>query len=410
MTTWIAGGRVWDSAREWFWPADIAIEGDQILRIVPAELTEGPQGARPSGSEPAARIDATGLHLLPGLIDCHVHLTMRGVDPDPAANAARSDDEIRAYASAAAERTVLGGTTTVRDVGGWNYVEMAVRQDVEEMRFPGPTLVLAGRLLSMPTPAARYYPGMYEIASGLAEVRAAAERQLERGADLIKVMATGAMLSPEEEDAREAHFSAPEIGAVAEAAAQKGKPVAAHAHAVEGIRNAVTAGVASIEHGTYADDEVLARMASEGIFLVPTIAASASMMRDERVMAEMPEHLRARLVESDRTHIEMISRASRAGVPIAMGTDAGTPGNHHGDNARECVYMVEEAGLTPLDAIRAATVNAAHLVQRWPDLGSLEPGKLADVIGCVGNPLDDITELSRIAFVMKKGRVLRDRS
>jgi imidazolonepropionase-like amidohydrolase len=286
---------------------------------------------------------------------------------------------------------------------------MAVRRDIEEGNTIGPTLVVAGRLLSIPTPAVRYYPGMYEVARGRREVRRATRSQLERGADVIKVMATGAMLSPDEEDAAEVQLSREEIRAAVEAAEEEGKPVAAHAHALEGIRNAVNAGVASIEHGTFADDEVLARMAAEGVFLVPTIAASASMMKDERIMSEMPPHLRARLVESHRTHVEMINRAWTAGVPIAMGTDAGTPGNHHGDNADECVYMVEEAGMTPSEAIRAATVNAAQLLRRDSDVGTLEEGKVADIIGCADDPLQDIAQLTRLTLVMKRGNILKNR-
>jgi imidazolonepropionase-like amidohydrolase len=401
----IVGAEVYESEAGKFSPANLVIRGERIARLVPREAAH----SRPRDDRSDAVIDATGLYLLPGLIDCHVHLTTRGEDADPAANAGRSDVEIRSYAAAAAERTVMGGITTVRDVGGWNYVEVEVRNEVEAGRSLGPTLVLAGRLLSMPTPAVRYYPGMYEVARGEAEMQAAARRQLDRGADHIKVMATGAMLSPEEEDAAEVQFTRDEIRAAVETAEDTGRPVAAHAHALEGIRNAVDAGVASIEHGTYADDEVLVRMADDGVFLVPTIAASASMMRDERVMNEIPPHLRIRLVESHRIHVEMVNNAWRAGVPIAMGTDAGTPGNHHGDNADECVYMVEEAGMTPAEAIRAATINGAHLIRRSSDMGSLEPGKFADVIGCSSNPLQDITALRDIAFVMRQGNVIENR-
>ena len=406
MTTSILGGQVWDSTHESFRSASLEVEAERILRTV--ELHASP-GGEPSPSNATSTIDATGLYLLPGLIDCHVHLTTRGEDADPAANAGRTDEEIRSYAASAAERTVLGGITTVRDVGGWNYVEMAVRRDIEVNRLAGPALMLAGRLLSIPTPAVRYYPGMYEVARGETEVRDAARSQLELGADVIKVMATGAMLSPEEEDAAEVQLTRDEIRAAVETAADIGKPVAAHAHALEGIRNAVDAGVASIEHGTYADDEVLARMAADGVFLVPTIAASASMMRDERVTNEIPPHLRIRLVESHRLHVEMVNNAWRAGVPIAMGTDAGTPGNHHGENADECVYMVEEASMTPAEAIRAATANGAQLLRRESDLGSLEPGKYADVIGCSRNPIQDISALRDIAFVMREGNVIENR-
>ncbi len=406
MTTWILGGEVWDSKHESFRPANLEVDGERILRIVERHASPG---GEPSPSSDAATIDAGGLYLLPGLIDCHVHLTTRGEDPDPAANAGRTDEEIRSYAESAAERTVLGGITTVRDVGGWNYMEMAVRREIEENRWIGPSLALAGRLLSVPTPAARYYPGMYEVVRGASEVRNAARSQLDRGADVIKVMATGAMLSPEEEDAAEVQFTREEIRAAVQAAADAGRPVAAHAHALEGIRNAVEAGVASIEHGTYADEEVLAQMATKGVFLVPTIAASASMMKDQEIMSEMPSHLRTRLVESHRTHVEMVNNAWRTGVPIAMGTDAGTPGNRHGANANECVYMVAEAGMTPADAIRAATVNGAQLLRRESDLGSLAPGKFADMIGCRGNPLLDITALRDVMFVMRRGNIIKNR-
>ena len=412
MATWITGGAVWDSAEQSFLPADIKVSRGRIVRVAARGGASSGGHRTSNGPHRAAEtevVDATGLHLLPGLIDCHVHLTMRGEDADPAANAGRSDDEIRMYTASAAERTVMGGTTAVRDLGGWNYVEMDVRRDIDANQSFGPSLVLAGRLVSMPTPAVRYYPGMYEVASGEDQCGRAARQQLERGADVIKVMATGAMLSPEEEDAGETQFSENEIRAVVDAAASERKPVAAHAHALEGIRSAVRAGVSSIEHGTYADDDVLSLMASRGVFLVPTIAASASMMRDERIMSEMPAHLRARLVESHRTHVEMVNRAWRAGVPIAMGTDAGTPGNHHGDNAVECVYMVEEAEMTPAATIRAATHGAARLLGRSSDMGAIEPGKYADIIGCHADPLVDVTELTRLTFVMRRGTILQNR-
>jgi imidazolonepropionase-like amidohydrolase len=195
--------------------------------------------------------------------------------------------------------------------------------------------------------------------------------------------------------------------AVEEAAAQ-GKPVAAHAHAAAGIRHAVQAGVASIEHGTFADGAALELMASRGTFLVPTLCATSSMLRDVAVREAMPEHLRARLSESQTVHQDAVRRAVLAGVPVAMGTDAGTPGNHHGANADEVVAMVEEAGLTPRQSIYAATAGAARLLRRQNDMGSLEPGTFADVIGLPADPLEDIAAITRVVFVMKGGWVVRD--
>jgi imidazolonepropionase-like amidohydrolase len=393
----LAGGVVHDVHTGGSTPGTLIIDGDRIADVVPPDVP-------PRLGD--TTVDVSGLHLLPGLIDCHVHLIMRGEDPDPSANASRSDEAIRAYAAEAAERTLLGGTTTVRDVGGWNHLEMALRREIEEGRRPGPRLFLAGRLLSMPTPAVEYYPGMYEVAAGAPDVRSAARRQLERGADVIKVMATGAMLSPEDEDTN-AQFSPEELRAAVEAAAEAGKVVAAHAHAREGIENAVLAGVASIEHGTFADDRVLELMAARGTFLVPTLSTTSAGLRDPAVVKAMPEHVRARFAETASTHLAATAGAHGMGVPIAVGTDAGTPGNHHGSNAMECVYLVEEAGLSPGDAIRAATMNAALLLGHEADLGSLRPGKLADVIGVRGDPMADIRTLADVAFVMKGGSLVR---
>lgn len=395
---WLVGGEVYDSREGVFRRSDIGIEGERIATVLPA--------ARPGPGD--AVLEADGLWLLPGLIDCHVHLTMPTELPDPAAAAGRADAAVALYAAKAAERTLLGGVTTARDAGGWNYVEMAVRHAIEEGLYIGPRLFLAGRLLSITTGAVDYYPGMYEVANGPEAVRAAARRQIARGADLIKLMATGAMLSPENEDARAIQYRPEELAAAVAIARDNRKHVAAHAHACAGIANAVEAGVDSIEHGTFADEAVLRRMAERGTFMVPTNCAFTAMIRDDRTMAAMPPHLRRRLCENQETHRLAMRAAHRLGVPIAMGTDAGTPGNHHGANALECVLMVEEVGMSPQESIRCATLNPARLLRREADLGSIEEGKLADIVGCPADPLDDIAALTRMAFVMKGGTVYKD--
>lgn len=389
--TRVAGGLVYHVETGEFERADVTIEHGRVARL-----------GRSTSSEPA--VDASGLFVLPGLIDCHVHLVMRGEDADPSADAGRTDLEIAGYAAAAAERTLMAGITTVRDVGGWNYVEMALRRAIEAGEIRGPRLFLAGRLLSVPTPAVRYYPGMYEVADGVDGARAAVQAQLARGADVIKVMATGAMLSPEEEDAAEPQFTPEELRAIVEAAGTR--PVAAHAHAAAGIKNAVGAGVASIEHGTFADDEALRAMAAGGTFVVPTNAAF-EIPPDGALTASMPAHIRARFEEHERVHAETMRRAHAFGVPVAMGTDAGTPGNHHSDNARECELMVRLMDMTPAESIRAATLDAARLLGAGGDLGSIEIGKWADLVAFEENPLDEITALRRPVLVMKAGEVVR---
>jgi imidazolonepropionase-like amidohydrolase len=394
---WLVGGHVYDSASGSFRRADVGIDGDRITAVR--------QDPRRTGDDDV--LDVSGSYLLPGLIDCHVHLTQPTDAGDPAKAAGRSDAAVALYTAAAAERTVRAGITTVRDVGGWNYVEMDVRGAIRAGALRGPRLFLAGKLLSITTSTADYYPGMYDVADGPDAVRAAARRQLARGADLVKVMATGAMLSSESEDSRAIQFTLDELRAAVEIAHDNHKHVAAHCHARRGIENAVEAGVDSIEHCTFADDTVLLRMAERGTVLVPTICAGELLFRDESVVATMPPHLLERMSAFNDVHAAAVRRAHELGVTIAMGTDAGTPGNHHGMNAHECVFLVEQCGLTPAESIASATVDAARLL-RQPDLGSLHEGALADVIATRGNPLDDITELTRVALVVADGEPLRN--
>lgn len=394
---WLTGGMVLDAAGERFVRSDMGVDAERIAALVPA--------ASPDADDTV--VDLAGCWLMPGLIDCHVHLTQPTDVPDPAAAAARSDAAVALYTAAAAQRTLAAGITTARDVGGWNYVEMAVRDAINAGQIPGPRLFLAGRLLSITTATVGYYPGMYEVADGADAVRRAVRRQLAHGADLIKVMATGAMLSSETEDARAIQFTLDELRTAVEVAHDNFKPVAAHAHACQGIVNAVEAGVDSIEHCTFADDDALLRMVRAGTFVVPTICAGELLFREHRIVEAMPEHLRRRMVEFNETHLATIRRAHQLGVRIAMGTDAGTPGNHHGLNAHECVLMATRCEMSPSESLRAATINAATLIRRQHELGSLEVGKYADVIACASDPLQDLEELTRVIFVMKGGQVQR---
>jgi imidazolonepropionase-like amidohydrolase len=283
---------------------------------------------------------------------------------------------------------------------------MAVRKAIKLGWSIGPRMFLAGRLLSITTGGVQYYPGMYEVANGPDEVRAAARRQLARGADFIKVMATGAMLSPENEDARAIQFTVEELKAAVEIARDNFKHTAAHAHACQGIINAVEAGADSIEHGTFADERALRLMAERKVTMVPTFCAVTSMLADPAISEAMPPHLRKRLIDSRATRQEMVRQAHRLGVPLAMGTDAGTPGNHHGDNADECIAMVEESGMRPAEAIRAATINAAMAFGIADSVGTIAAGMVADVIAVDGDPLTDPLALQRVRFVMRAGQVV----
>lgn len=389
---WLINGQYLDIEAGAFRRGTITVEGNKIVKL-------GASGAPTKGDQV---VDLKGAWILPGLIDCHVHLTLPTDNVD---YTQRTDAEVALYAAKAAERTLLCGITTVRDVGGWNYVEMAVRAAIERGDYIGPRLVLAGRILSITTGGMDLYPGMYEIADGADAVKAAARKQLAHGADLIKVMATGAVLSPESEDPRSIQFTQEELKAAVEIGNDNFKHVAAHAHACRGIANAVAAGCSSIEHGTYADEAVLREMAAKGVFLVPTQCTLDGMLNDKEAMTAMPPHQVDRMIESGKVSAEATRRAYELGVPIAMGTDAGTPGNHHGDNWQELIVMVRDCGLTPIDSIRAATVNAAKLIRRGDRLGQLTEGYLADIVAYARNPLDDIKAVAEVGFVMKDGKV-----
>ncbi len=395
---WLINGQYLDVEAGAFRRGNIAVDGSRIVRLS--------AGGTPTKGDRI--IDLKGAWILPGLIDCHVHLTQPTDSCDYLGHAKRNDAEVALYTAKAAERTLLCGITTVREVGGWNFVEMAVRAAIERGDYPGPRMVVAGRILSITTSGMDLYPGMYEIADGPDAVKAAARKQLAHGADLIKVMATGAVLSPESEDPRSIQYSLEELKAAVEIAEDNFKHVAAHAHACRGIANAVAAGCSSIEHGTYADEAVLRDMAAKGVFLVPTQCTLDAMLNDKAAMASMPPHQVDRMLESGKTSAEAIRRAYELNVPIAMGTDAGTPGNHHGDNWQELIVMVRDCGLTPIDSIRSATVNAAKLIRRDDKLGQLKEGYFADIVAYPRNPLDDIKVVSEIGFVMKDGRVYRN--
>ena len=389
----LANGYVYDVHQGAFSAADLVIEGNRISEIVG-------RGGQGNGRV----IDVDGAHLLPGLIDCHVHLVMASDEGDAQGLLQKSYAEVVLSASAAARRTLLSGVTTVRDCGGWDYLEFGLRTAIRKGMTIGPRLFLAGRILSITTVGRESFPRMYEVADGIDAVMRGARRQIRRGADFVKLMATGSLLSVDGDDPQAVQYTVEELRAAMRVAHDAMKPVAVHAYAVQGIRNAVEAGVDSIEHGSYADEAVLTDMEKAGITLVPTCCNILCQLANPGTES----HVAARLRDARHKHMAAMRRAYELKVPIAMGTDAGTPGNHHGDNAQECVAMVEHVGMQPVDSIRTATLDAAHLLRRADDLGSLEAGKLADIVAVRGNPLEDIGELTRVAFVMKDGEVIRD--
>ncbi len=394
---WVRGGQVFDVHNGTFSAADLRVEDGRIIEC----------GIAPSNT--AEAVDLDGAYLLPGFIDCHVHICVNTRSPNP--NNPWRDalpGTIAIWAAGAARRMLHCGITTAREVGGWDYHEIAVREAINAGWIEGPRLFCAGRILSQTTSSTPYFVGMYEECDGPEEVRKGARKQLAAGADLIKIMASGAMTSTKYERADAIQYRPDEIRAAVEIASDNFTHVAAHAHATEAIRNAAECGCRSVEHGTFGNPEVYGLMKKHGTFLVPTICVSSAMLNDPQVSANMPQHIHDRYTGLRAMRIANIRLAHEIGVKIAMGTDVGTPGNHAGDNMQEPVMMARDCGLSPAETIHASTWNPACLLGREEEFGSLEAGKIADIIAVPENPLERIEALHDVFFVMKDGAVFRN--
>ena len=394
---WLIGGQVYDVGQGEFRPGDVCVDNGRI-----AEIDRAPHHA------PDA-IDVTGAFLLPGFFDCHVHICVNTYSPDPNnpwANALPGT--IALFAAEAARKMLMCGITTAREVGGWDYHEIAVREAINSGMIAGPRLHCAGKILTITSSTTPYYAGMYEECDGPAEVRKAARKQLAMGADLIKLLVTGAITSTKYERSDAIQLRPDEIRAAVEIAEDNVKHVAAHAHALDGIRNAVECGCRTVEHGSYGDEAVFRLMAERDCWLVPTMCITTAMFADADFAARVPTHIRDRYHDLHGLRVEMLKTARRCSVKIAMGTDVGTPGNHAGENMQELAVMVTECGFTPQEAIWSATMEAARMMGLDGDLGALEAGKLADIIAVPENPFDDIGALRRVFLVMKEGAVYRN--
>jgi imidazolonepropionase-like amidohydrolase len=391
---WLTNARIYDVHAGKFTKGDIEIRDDRIASV----------GTYPGAG--AERIDLEGMFVLPGFIDCHVHLCVPTETADPSGlwnNALPG--EVALYAARNARRLLMCGVTTARDVGGWDYHEIAVREAIGSGLIEGPRLFCSGRILSITSSTTPYYRGMYEEADGTDAVQRAARKQLAAGADFIKLLATGAITSTKYEKAEAIQYRRQEIAAAVEIASDNLTYVAAHAHADIGIRNAMEAGCRSIEHGSFGTEETYRSMASREVWLVPTLCTTPAMFRDQKFAAAVPDHIRKRYHEVHATRVHNMALARKCGVKVAMGTDAGTPGNHFGDNLQEIEVMVNEAGFAPAEAIRTATMGAAQLLRVDGQTGSLEAGKLADIVAVREDPLADVSALRNIALVMKAGRL-----
>lgn len=377
---------------------------DAVLVIRDGQVLYAGPSSGWSGREEAITIDLRGGFVLPGLIDTHVHLSGSG----EADSQFRADDGAMALKILSnAQKNLAAGITTVRDLGGWNELEFVVRDWIRRGEFAGPRLCLAGRFISISEAGADYYEGMYRVADGVDEVRKAVREQVKHGADLIKIGVTGAVLV-ESGVPGATHFNEDEIQALVQEASKFNKRVAAHAHGADGIMKALRAGVTTIEHGTFLfqNPDAVRFMTEHKIFLVPTLKVGWDIIHASD--SNVPQWIRNKnniLQDNSESSLKM---AYAAGVPIAMGSDVGTPLNYHGENGLE-VHWMQHAGMSAMDALVAATGNAARALGWDAWMGTLEAGKVADLIVVDGNPLDDLRILAdkaRLQFVMQDGKVV----
>jgi imidazolonepropionase-like amidohydrolase len=393
--TVFTGGRIFDGTGADPADADIAIEDGRILEVG-------------RGLDADEQVEVSGRAILPGLFDCHTHVMFSHID------FLKSMEEPFSYkffdAARNLEATLRIGITTVRDAAG---ADMGVRQAVEDGLIRGPRMQISLAMISqtgghgdtwMPCggdmPLFLPYPGMPDgIVDGPEEMRKMVRELIRNGADVLKVATSGGVLSPRD-DPQHPHFRPEELEVLVTEAAAAGRWVMAHSHGAEATKHAVRAGIRSIEHGTFLDDEAVELMAKQGTYLVPTLLASLAVLEAVESGVQLPESV----LEKERALIGVpeasFRRAIAAGVKVAMGTDTGV--SPHGQNLRELELMVEY-GMTPTQAIVATTKTAAELMGVDDRLGTLESGKIADVVVLEGDPLDVSKMGERVVLVYKDG-------
>ena len=380
--------------------AVVLIDNDRITGV----------GAGLSVPPGAQVIDLGAATVLPGFIDCHTHVTGQPGDNFYEDLFKRSPIDEAITAHVYAKRTLEAGFTTIRDVGSEEFVDIALKKAINHGDIPGPRMLVAGLALSAtgghgdlngysPYLSFKTFSG---VADGIDAIRKLIRTDVRQGADVIKVLATAGVLSEEDSEGAP-QYSQEELDTVVQEANMWERRVAAHAHGAEGIKRAIRAGVNSVEHASFIDDEGIRLAKEKGTFLVMDI------YNDDYIMTEYarrgyPQAILEKEKRVGRTQRENFRKAWKAGVKMAFGTDAGV--YPHGDNARQFAKMVEW-GMTPMEAIRAATGSAAELLGWGDRIGTLQKGRFADLIAVNGDPLADITILQKVQFVMKGGVVYK---
>lgn len=381
---------------------------DQMLVVENGKILSAGAAADAKIPPGAVRIELPNATVLPGLIDAHTHLTM---DPKFGYEMLAISAPREALIGARNARlTLQAGFTTVRNVGASHYSDVALRDSINAGDLPGPRMLVSGPALGITGGhcdnnmlPSEYHLTEEGVADGIAAVQHKVRENIKYGVDLIKICATGGVLSLGD-NPQASQYTLEEMKAIVADAHRLGRKVAAHAHGAEGIRWAAEAGVDSVEHGSYIDDAAIAVMKEHGTYLVPTLYLGDWML-ENAAATHLPAPLLAKAQEVFPAARKNIAHAFASGVKVAFGTDAAV--YPHGMNAHEFAVMVK-LGLPPLQAIQAATVNAADLLGWTGKVGTLEPGAWADIIAVDGDPTKDVTTLERVKFVMKGGEVVKN--
>jgi imidazolonepropionase-like amidohydrolase len=377
----------------------IVVVGDAIQSIAPSISIQ----AQPGDTV----IELGSMTVLPGLIDVHTHLTSNP-DFDPYRELIQTDAKDAINGVVNARTTLMAGITSVRNVGASGFVDVDLRDAINAGQVIGPHMLVSGPLLGITGGHCdenllpiRYRTVGDGVADGIAEVQHKVRENIKYGADLIKICATGGVLS-KGDDPQASQFTLEEMQAIVADAHRLGRKVAAHAHGAQGILWATQAGVDSIEHGSYINDEAITEMKKRGTYLVPTLYLEDWMVEK----GNLPPIYHQKMVDVSAVAKANIKHAMQEGVKIAMGTDAAV--YPHGLNAHELDVYVNQLGMKPLAALQTATINAADLMGWSRNTGALEPGKWADMIAVPTNPLEDVRVLQNIPFVMKAGVVYKN--
>ncbi len=406
--TYIKAGRLFDAT------ADsvktnmvIVVEGERIQRVGTAvEVVIPPK---------ATVIDLSSATVLPGLIDMHTHLGARADRYDEIYNFKDTPFQSAFAGVLNARKTLEAGFTSVRDLGGYPFLAVDLRNSIAEGFIPGPRIVAAGPGISItgghgdlnnyaPQVRVMMFPEQrdFSIADGVDQVRWLVRAQVKYGVDVIKIMSTGGVLSKGDHPGAP-QYTFEELKAAADEAHMAGRRIASHAHGAEGIKNAIRAGIDTIEHASFIDDEGIRLAKERGTYLVMDIYNDDYILGKAKDFGIPQEFIdKEKLV--GQVQRDNFQKAFRAGAKMAFGSDSGV--YPHGDNGKQFFYMVKY-GMTPAQAIRAATSSAADALNRTKDVGSIEAGKFADIIAVDADPLKDVTALEKVSFVMKGGKVYK---